>query len=78
MQYVKKPITIDAMEYTGSFDEVRSFGGDIVRYGIEGPTINTPNGILKINMGDFVIKGIGGEIYPCPANTFRECYEKVE
>lgn len=77
MQYRKKPVVIDAVEYTGSFDELAKFAGESVSYGRNGPEIKTLEGTMIVSMGDFVIKGIAGEIYPCKPDIFHGSYEKV-
>ena len=38
----------------------------------------TLEGSLKIDWGDWIIKGVKGEIYPCKDEIFRETYETVE
>jgi hypothetical protein len=40
--------------------------------------IHTLEGVMKANMGDFIIKGINGEFYPCKSDIFEKTYEKVE
>lgn len=40
--------------------------------------IKTLEGTMKANEGDFIIKGVKGEIYPCKADIFKRTYEKVE
>lgn len=40
--------------------------------------IQTLEGTMKAEIGDYIIKGINGEIYPCKPNIFEKTYEKVE
>jgi hypothetical protein len=40
--------------------------------------INTLEGEMIANDGDYIIKGIKGEIYPCKPDIFLMTYEKVE
>jgi hypothetical protein len=40
--------------------------------------INTLEGTMKGNGGDYIIKGVQGEIYPCKPDIFEATYEKVE
>lgn len=40
--------------------------------------IETLEGKMKANKGDYIIKGIKGELYPCKADIFYETYDKVE
>lgn len=39
--------------------------------------INTLEGVMVGNYGDYIIKGVQGEIYPCKAEIFEETYEAV-
>lgn len=40
--------------------------------------IETLEGIMKANKGDFIITGVNGEQYPCKPDIFWKTYEKVE
>jgi len=40
--------------------------------------IDTLEGTMKANKGDFVITGVKGEIYPCKPDIFKETYEEVK
>lgn len=40
-------------------------------------SIKTPEGIMNSKCGDYIIKGIKGEIYPCKADIFEESYCEV-
>ena len=39
--------------------------------------IETLEGIMKANKGDWIIKGVKGELYPCKPDVFDMTYEKV-
>ena len=41
-------------------------------------TIETLEGKMTGNGGDYIIKGVNGEIYPCKPDIFHKTYEKVE
>ena len=53
------------------FSTIRGMGDDIF-------LIKTLEGDLKVSPGDYIIKGIKGEIYPCKPDIFEESYERVE
>ena len=80
MRYRKKPIVIDAFKY-GSKPEPEWFI-DAIGDGIDadnyGCTIETMEGIFTANIGDWIIKGIKGEIYSCNPEIFEATYELVE
>lgn len=40
--------------------------------------INTLEGIMKASVGDYIIKGVQGEFYPCKPSVFEQTYELVE
>jgi hypothetical protein len=40
--------------------------------------IQTLEGVMRGNQGDYIIKGVQGELYPCKPDIFEATYEKVE
>ena len=44
----------------------------------DGLKIFTLEGTMNANIGDWIIKGVKGEFYPCKPDIFEETYEKVE
>lgn len=40
--------------------------------------IHTLEGDMKANIGDWIIKGINGELYPCKPDVFEKTYEPIE
>lgn len=80
MKYVKKPIIIEAIKYTGeNLEELRYFVPEEFRNNkIHEPLgIITLEGIMNISVGDYVIKGVKGEFYPCKPDVFEMTYEKI-
>ena len=58
-----------------SVEELQDFSQMILKQGyIE---IETLEGIMKANFGDYIIKGIKGEFYPCKPDIFQATYEEV-
>ena len=39
--------------------------------------INTLEGLMMANVGDYIIKGVQGEFYPCKPDIFEQTYEEV-
>ena len=39
--------------------------------------IETLEGIMKASFGDYIIKGVKGEFYPCKSDIFQATYEEV-
>ena len=44
----------------------------------KGMTIKTLEGDMKASIGDYIIKGINGEFYPCKPDIFEKTYDKVD
>lgn len=40
--------------------------------------IKTLEGVMRANPGDYIIKGVNGELYPCKPDIFKKTYELVE
>ena len=77
-KYRKKPVVIEAKQYTRNGLEAEQVadwcGGTQTN---EGLTINTLEGDMKADYGDWIIKGIKGEFYPCKPDIFEATYEPV-
>jgi hypothetical protein len=41
-------------------------------------SIETLEGTMKANKGDWIIKGVNGEIYPCKPDIFEKTYVKED
>ena len=83
MKYRKKPVVIEAIQYTGNnYEEIRDFVGKILKVTHITPyipklIIETLEGDHIVSVNDFVIKGVHGEFYACKPDIFRETYEEV-
>lgn len=88
-KYRKRPIVIDAVQWTGdNRSEVLSFGrsgpcplwGDDFKF--QGSKANvlirTLEGTMTGRLGDWIIRGVNGEFYPCKPDIFSMTYEEVE
>ena len=77
-KYRKKPVVIEAIQWTGTnIVEIFDFVGDAC-YFTEGLFIRTLEGDMFAHVGDYIIKGVQGEFYPCKPDIFEETYEIVE
>lgn len=80
MQYRKKPVIIEAVLFTGlNHDEIADFcAPKPVKVG-GGYTLIIPTleGEMTASKGDFIIRGVKGEFYPCKPDIFEETYDKV-
>ena len=78
--YVKKPVIIKACKWTGdNVKEIKKFVEPIAEYLEDEQVIliHTLEGDMKANIGDYIIKGVKGEFYPCKPEIFEETYSKV-
>lgn len=77
-KFRKKPVVIDAVQFTGNFDEAEAFVGGDAEFRNGELIIATLEGPLHASPGDWIIKGIKGEFYPCKPDVFEKTYEPVE
>lgn len=80
MKYRKKPLVIDAVQWTGrNMPQMEEFLGFSPLYDRGGGfTIDTLEGSMRASTRDWVIKGVQGEFYPCKPDIFETTYEAVE
>lgn len=93
MKYRKKPVEIEAIQWKGdNLEEIVGFVGaktleitEDVECTFPKPTItnstlyiNTLEGKMMVSNGDYIIKGVKGEFYPCKPDIFEQTYEKIE
>ena len=80
-KFRKKPVIIEAVQWTGeNREEMEQFIPNtiIVRKNKEGELgIGTLDGVMTASKGDFIIKGVHGEYYPCKPDIFEQTYEPV-
>ena len=79
--YRKKPVVIEAIEWTGSnFSAVdlfaRETGYNIIQDG-QVLIIPTLEGDHEASLGDMIIKGVKGELYPCKPVIFTATYDST-
>ena len=74
----KKPVVIEAVLYTGrNAVEIDYFVNGARPLSVDGDQIciATLEGVMKANPGDWIIKGVKGEFYPCKPDIFDATYE---
>ena len=85
MKYKKKPVIIDAVQWHGRVNnEILELGIGIgvdahmdLNRSPDSLYIQTLEGEHECRVGDYLIKGIKGEFYPCKPDIFEMTYEKV-
>lgn len=89
--YRKKPVIIQAVQWTGGNPcEIQEFTGNTATITNHDPiddmgvfvgrdrfelSINTLEGEMKAAIGDYIIKGVNGEFYPCKEEIFKKTYD---
>lgn len=78
-KYRKKPVVIDAIRWDGrNLLELVGFVDDeSVLVDVGNIFIRTLEGYMEISNGDYIIKGVKGEFYPCKPDVFEMTYEGV-
>ena len=79
-KYKKKPVVIEAIKLKK--DNIKmciDFVGNNCRFGVYDGlfTIKTLEGEMRGDIGDYIIKGVKGEFYPCKPDIFEMTYESV-
>lgn len=80
MKYKSKPKVIEAVKWDGSeeaFHKLLDIGCAFTRGLAESLKIHTLEGVMIASLGDYIIKGIKGEFYPCKPDIFHASYEAI-
>lgn len=89
VQYIRGQ-EVPAVEFLGGYDrnihEVRigEYETDVAKFTMDwydqgcSIDIKTLEGLMHVSDGDWIIKGVNGEFYPCKPDIFEKTYEKVE
>ena len=92
MKYRKKPVVVEAIQWDGlNLEEIKAFVGESLIYDIIDTAWQVGKGAPHVNMkiktlegdhectkGDYIIKGVSREFYPCKPDIFEKTYEAVE
>ena len=92
MKYRKKPVVIEAIQWNGdNLNEIKEFVGESLDYSIIDTAwkvgkgaphvlmkIHTLEGDHECTKGDYIIKGVQGEFYPCKPDIFEQTYEVAD
>jgi len=86
--YRKKPVVVKAIAFDGTDEgvkRVRDFYPDkvfmeiLLRNNVSyNLVIHTLEGDMLATAGDYIIRGVAGEVYPCKPDIFHATYEAVE
>jgi len=78
-KYRKKPVVIEAIRWDGKDDTLKIIKESVEIIHEEDGKIIIPTleGDMTADLGDWIIKGIGGEFYPCKPDIFEKTYDEV-
>lgn len=75
-KYIKRPVEVETVKWTGmNHEEVFSFCGDRIAFEFSHLYIKTLEGSMHVSKGDYIIKGVEGEFYPCKPDIFHKTYQ---
>ena len=83
-EFRKKPVVVNAMQFVGSLgsyldvcDWMKSFGASVKGTEYRDPSMMIPTleGEHIASAGDWIIRGVAGEFYPCKPDIFAATYE---
>ena len=92
MKYRKKPVVVEAFQFDGDLIDkngtpyvpdwaIKAFEEGVLHYDDELPwelLVKTLEGTMHVSVGDYVIRGVDGELYPCKPDIFEKTYEVAE
>lgn len=87
MKYRKKPLVIEAVQFTKGSTSIRDIQRGFsltasqlipIKFKPSGVFIETLEGDMLVSDGDYIIKGVQGEFYPCKPDIFLATYEVVK
>ena len=71
-QFRKKPVVIEAEQYLPGNEMSKEIP---LNFNGESVNIETLEGSMRVSPGDWIIKGVNGEFYPCKPDIFEKTYE---
>jgi len=82
VKFRKKPVVIEAFQYRAG-EQDGSVAADVVAGNVRYPEddcmlIRTLEGEMRAEPGDWIIRGVKGELYPCKPDIFERTYEPVD
>ena len=84
MRFRKKPVVIEAIQWDGNLSTVEKLMEGSTCESVEQDlcdpalVIVTLEGRMRAEVGDWIIRGVKGELYPCKPDIFAQTYEVAE
>jgi hypothetical protein len=79
MKFRKRPVVVEAVQFDGSLESLESMSIQAVSQELTSDTcqIETLEGVMTASKGDWIIRGVKGEFYPCKPDVFAATYEPL-
>ena len=84
-KFVKKPVVVEAYQFDGNIRSIDNFPiSEVGKFKVSSENgqyyliIPTLEGDMKAVAGDWIIKGVKGEYYPCKPDIFKSIYNVIE
>ena len=81
-RYRKRPVVVDAIQFTGKnvpeIAQLLDWDFDDGDGDCDTIIIETLNGDVTVTAGEWIVRGIAGEGYPCRADLFELTYEPID
>ena len=77
-RYRKRPVIVEAIRWDGKNSQQINdwIPGSFLCWSTDhAPCINTTEGMMRAELGDWIIKGVKGEFYPCKPDVFSATYD---
>lgn len=80
-KFRKLPVEIEAIRWDGTnhWEILKWMGERYISTGRDGKhlSIHTLEGVMQAGLGDWIIRGVADEFYPCKPEIFAATYEEV-
>jgi len=77
-EFINGENSVDNTSCQKARDHWSDYASDIIKNGYDFKTLESNGETQKATLGDWIIKGVEGEFYPCKARIFAKTYEPVE
>lgn len=80
LKFRKKPVVIEAVQFDGTLESIACMPIASVSQDFTSDScqIETREGVMTADKGDWIIRGVKGEFYPCKPDIFEATYEPLE
>ena len=84
MKFIKKKVVIEAVHWNGNEVSetpdwiLEALNNEVLVHFGDKVQVRTLEGVMTASPGDYIIRGVDGELYPCKPDIFEKTYEKVE